>query len=80
MLRCMYALKKVWVSYISKRYSQANSKCLKSFLAKQKLNYVIYLDGNNFYGYAMSKFLLTSEFKWTDPKNVDSTTVPKDAF
>ena len=26
---------------------------------------------NNFYGYAMSKFLLTSGFKWIDPEKFD---------
>ena len=26
---------------------------------------------NNLYGYAMSKFLLTSGFKWIDPKEFD---------
>ena len=55
-----------WVSYISKRYSKANNKYLKSADPKQESNYIIYLDANNLYGYAMSKFLLTSRFKWID--------------
>ena len=29
---------------------------------------VIYLDANSLYGYAMSKFLPTSGFKWINPK------------
>ena len=32
---------------------------------------MIYFDANNLYGYAMSKFLQTSGFKWTDPKEFD---------
>ena len=29
---------------------------------------IIYLDTNNLYGYAMSKFLPTCGFKWIDPR------------
>ena len=47
------------VSHISKRYSKANNKYLKSYDPK----YVIYLYPNNLYGYAMPRFLLTSGFK-----------------
>ena len=35
------------------------------------MNQNIYLDPNNLYGYAMSKFLPTRGFKWTDPKEFD---------
>ena len=54
------------VSYISNRYSKANYKYLMSYYSKQ----IIYLDENNFYGYAMPKFLLTSGFKWIDLKSL----------
>ena len=30
---------------------------------------IIYLNANNLYGYAVSDFLPTSEFKWIDPKD-----------
>ena len=60
------------VPYISKIYCKPNSKYLKSYDPKQKSKHIIYLDTNNLYGYALSKFLLTSRFKWIDPKNVDS--------
>ena len=59
------------ICYISNRYSKANNKYLKSYDSKQESKYIIYLDANNSYGYAMSKFILTSGFKWVDPKEFD---------
>ena len=35
------------VSYISKRYSKANNKYLKSYDPKQESKHIIYLDVNN---------------------------------
>ena len=58
------------VSYISKRYNKASHRYLKSYSPKQELQH-IYLDVNNLHGYAMSKFLVTSKFKWIDPKELD---------
>ena len=55
-------------SYISNGYSNANDKCLKSSDPKQEPKHIIYLDTKYLYAYAMSKFLATSRFKWTDPK------------
>ena len=49
-------------SYISNRYSKANNKYLKSYDPKQESKH-IYLDMNNLYGYAISKFLPTNGFK-----------------
>ena len=51
------------VSYISNRYSKANNKYVKSYDLKQESKHIIYLDANNLYGHAMSKFLPTSVFK-----------------
>ena len=51
---------------ISNRYSKAKNKCLKSHDLKQESKHIMYLDVNNLYVYAMSKFLLTSRFKWKD--------------
>ena len=56
------------VSYISNRYGKANNKYLKSYYTKQESKHIIYLDANNLYGYAMSKFLPKSVFKWIDPR------------
>ena len=54
------------ISYISNRYSKANNKYLKSDNPKQESKYIKYLDVNNLYGFAMSKFLPTSRFKWIE--------------
>ena len=50
-------------SYISKRYSKARNKFLKSYDPKQESKYIIYFDANNLFGCAISKFLLTDGFK-----------------
>ena len=44
---------------------------MKSYDSKQESKHVIYLDVNNLYGCAMSKFLPKSGFKWIDPKEFD---------
>ena len=59
------------VSYISNRYSKANNNYLKSYDPKQELKPIIHLDENNLCGYAMSKSLPTSGFKWIDLKEFD---------
>ena len=56
---------------ISNRYRKANNKYLKSYEPKQESKHIMYLYANNFYGYAMSKFLPTSGSKWIDPKEFD---------
>ena len=67
------------VSYISKRYSKANNKYVKSYDPKQKSKHVMYLDANNLYDYAMSKFLPISGFKWIDCKAFDSIKYTSDS-
>ena len=38
---------------------------------KQELKHITYIDTNNLYRYAMSKFHPTNGFKWIDPKEFD---------
>ena len=40
-------------------------------MTQNKNQNIIYLDANDLYDYAMSKFLPTSPFKWIDPKQFD---------
>ena len=48
------------IFYISNRYNKANNKYLKLYDPKQESKHIIYLDANNRYGYAISKFLQKS--------------------
>ena len=57
--------------YISVRYNKANNKYLKFHDPKEESKHIIYLDASNLYGYAVSRFLSTSSFKWIDPKEFD---------
>ena len=57
---------------------------MKSYNSKQESKHIIYLEANDLYVYAISKFLPTSGLKWIDPKVLTwiniSTIAPKEAF
>ena len=59
------------VSFISNRYRSANNKYLKSYYPKQESKHIIYVDANDLFGYAVSKFLPTSGFKWIHPRKFE---------
>ena len=58
------------VSCITNRYSKGSNKYLKSYDAQQELKHIVYLDANNLYAHAMSKFHPTTGFQWIDPKEL----------
>ena len=57
------------VAMISKRYARANNKHLGDLYdASRPSNYILYLDANNLYGWAMSQSLPMDMFGWGDPE------------
>ena len=51
------------ISYIAKRYSEANIEYMKNYDPKKPSKYIFYLDMNNLYGWAMSGYLPYGRFK-----------------
>ena len=47
------------VSYIANRYGKANNKNMKEYGDKAPSKYIMHLDANNLYGWAMSQYLRT---------------------
>ena len=60
------------ISIISNRYGKANNKYMKNFNAKELSKFLIYLDANNLYGWAMSQKLPVHSFKWMPNKEIEN--------
>ncbi|GFW75952.1 uncharacterized protein TNCV_3247171 [Trichonephila clavipes] len=65
------------VAMISHRYAKANNAYLSNYDSSLPSSYIIYLDANNLYGWAMSQHLPTHDF-WTD-EDVNFMNVPDDS-
>ena len=61
------------VSYITKRYAKVNNKYMCDYGPNKPSTCITYLDKNNLYGWAMSKYLPYGEFEWLE--NVDKLDV-----
>ena len=64
------------VSYIANRYGNAN-KYMKEYYEKAPSKYIMYLDANNLYGWAMSQYLPTGTFKWMTDKQISKIDLGK---
>ena len=65
------------VSYIANRYRKANNKYMKEYNEKAPSKYIMYLDANNLYGWAMSQYLPTGNFRWMTDKEVSKIDLRK---
>ena len=52
------------ISMVSKRYAKANNPLVPAYDPRKPNKYIMYLDENNLYGWAMSKPLRKRDFKW----------------
>ena len=60
------------ISIISNRYGKANNKYMKDFNQKELIKFLMYLDANNLYGWAMSLKLPIHSFKWLTDKEIEN--------
>ena len=58
------------ISIISNRYGKANNKYMKNYNKKKASKYLMYVDANNLYGWAMSRKLPTKSFYWLTDKEI----------
>ena len=65
------------ISYVSNRYRKANNKYMKSHDKEALSKYMMYLDANDLYGWAMSQYLPTGGFKWMTEKQIDKLNLAK---
>ena len=65
------------ISYIANRHGKANNKYMKKYDEKAPSKYIMYLDANNLYGWAMSQYLPTGDFKWLTEKQINNLNLAK---
>ena len=65
------------VSYIANRYDKANNKYMEGYDEKKPSKYIVYLDANNLYGWAMSQYLPYGSFKWLSNEELNNIDLGK---
>ena len=58
------------ISYIANRHGEANNKYMSGYNSEKPSKYIMYLDANNLYGWAMSQYLPTGGFRWMTEKKI----------
>ena len=59
-------------SNVFKRFAQANNKFMKNFDPAKKSKFLVYLDANNLYGWAMSQPLPVGDFAWMSKEELQN--------
>ena len=65
------------VSYIRNRYGKANNKYMKDYDENVQSKYIMYLDANSLYGWAMSHDSPTGNFRWMKDKKISKIDLEK---
>ena len=65
------------VSYIANRYGKANNKYMEEYNENVPSKYIMYLDTNNLYGWAMSQYLPIGNFRWMKDKEINKIDLGK---
>ena len=60
------------ISYIAHRHAEANNQYMENYDPNRESIYIMYLDANNLFGWAMSKPLPYGNFKWVEPKYINN--------
>ena len=63
------------ISYIANRYGRAtcSNKYMKDYNKNDPSKYIMYLDANNLYSWAMSQYLPIGGFRWMTQKEIHKT-------
>ena len=65
------------VPMISHQYVRANASGMENYDASKGNSYIMYLDANNLYGWAMSQPLPMSNFKWLTDEEIEELDIPR---
>ena len=59
-------------SNVFKRFASANNKYMKNFKQEEASRFLVYLDANNLYGWAMSQLLPVGDFEWMSLEELEN--------
>ncbi|KAL9979617.1 hypothetical protein ACROYT_G017300 [Oculina patagonica] len=68
------------ISMVSRRHAKANNPYVEGYDPSQPKKYIMYLDANNLYGWAMSKPLPKSGFRWKKVMPTEKQIMTKKSF
>ena len=59
-------------SGVTHPYAKANNPECEGYDPGKTLSWIMYMDANNLYGYAMRQYLPTGGFKWMDAEVIEN--------